>query len=105
MQAAPSQRAVAQFPLGTQDFHAWYLILHGGIKLVLPGMLWPRLLWAFPAAMLVLGGFVSCEGYGFLHSHASFLLMLSFFDLSMIALIWQEYQACKRNRLPKLELA
>ncbi|MEO5620251.1 MAG: DUF2127 domain-containing protein [Cypionkella sp.] len=103
--ASLTQRAVAQFPVSTQDFYAWYLIFHGGIKLLLVVMLWSRVLWAYPAAMVVLGGFVSYEIYEFLHSHSPFLLLLSFFDLFMIALIWQEYKALKRKRSAKLELA
>ncbi len=103
--AALTQRAVTQFPVSTQDFYAGYLIFHGGIKLLLVVMLWSQVLWAYPAAMVVLGGFVSYEIYEFLHSHSPFLLMLSFFDLVMIALIWQEYKALKDKRALNLETA
>ena len=98
--AAWSQRAMEGFPVATQDFYGWYLLLHGGLKLVMVVMLWARILWAYPAAMAVLSGFVIYQLFEFLHSGSPFLLMLAFFDLSMIALVWQEYKALKAKRLP-----
>ena len=56
--AAWTQRAVEQFPVSTQHFYGWYLMFHGGLKLTMVIMLWARVLWAYPAAMVVLAGFV-----------------------------------------------
>ena len=58
-------------------------------------MLWLRVLWAYPAAMVVLSGFVSYQLYEFHLTGSPMLLLLAFFDLFMIGLIWQEYKALK----------
>ncbi|MDB5665433.1 DUF2127 domain-containing protein [Cypionkella sp.] len=96
--AAWTQRAMEGFPTATQDFYGWYLLLHGGLKLAMVAMLWARILWAYPAAMVVLSGFVIYQLFEFLHNGSPFLLMLAFFDLMMIALVWQEYKALKVKR-------
>ena len=86
-------RAVGQFPLPTQHFYGWYLLAHGGLKLAMVLMLWMKILWAYPASMAVLGGFVVYQLYEFIATGSPFLLVLAVFDLFMIALIWQEYRA------------
>ena len=96
--AAWTQRAMEGFPVATQDFYGWYLLLHGGLKVAMVLMLWARILWAYPAAMAVLSGFVIYQLFEFQHSGSPFLLMLAFFDLMMIALVWQEYKALKVRR-------
>ena len=96
--AAWTQRAVEQFPIGTQDFYGWYLLAHGGLKLAMVVMLWARILWAYPAAMAVLGGFVIYQLAEFVHTGSPFLLILAVFDLFMIGLVWQEYRALKSGR-------
>lgn len=97
--AAWSQRAMEGFPLATQDFYGWFLLLHGGMKLAIVVMLWSRLLWAYPAGMAVLSGFVIYQLFECLHTSSPFLLMLAMFDLAMISLIWQEYKALKARLL------
>ena len=93
--AAWTQRAVEQFPIGTQGFYGWYLLAHGGLKVAMVAMLWARILWAYPAAMVVLGGFVIYQLAEFIHTGSPFLLVLAVFDLFMIGLIWQEYRVLK----------
>jgi uncharacterized membrane protein len=93
--AAWTRRAVENFPIGTQHFYAMYLIFHGGLKLGIVLLLWRRVMWAYPAGMVVLTGFVAYQLYEFVHSGSPFLLMLAVFDLFMIGLIWQEYRALK----------
>lgn len=90
-----TQMAVSQFPLSTQDFYAYYLMFHGGIKVVLVIMLWLRVLWAYPAAMVVLSGFVGYQFYEFYLTGSPMLLILASFDIFMIGMIWQEYRALK----------
>jgi uncharacterized membrane protein len=96
--AAWTQRAMESFPVSTQGFYGWYLLLHGGLKLGMVVMLWARILWAYPAAMVVLSGFVIYQLFEFVHSGSPFLLLLAVFDLFMIGLIWQEYKAMKAKR-------
>jgi uncharacterized membrane protein len=95
-----TQRAVSQFPVGTQNFYAYYLMFHGGLKVLMVVMLWMKILWAYPAAMVVLSGFVSYQLYEFILTGSPMLLLLAVFDLFMIGLIWQEYNALKAQRLP-----
>ncbi|MGV8953143.1 MAG: DUF2127 domain-containing protein [Cypionkella sp.] len=95
-----TQLAVSQFPVSTQNFYAYYLMFHGGLKVLMVVMLWMRILWAYPAAMVVLSGFVSYQVYEFTVTGSPMLLILSSFDAFMIALIWQEYKALKAKRHP-----
>ena len=88
-------RAVEQFPIGTQHFYALYLLAHGGLKLAMVYMLWRRVMWAYPGAMVVLAGFVIYQGYEFIHAGSPFLLILALFDLVMIGLVWQEWRALR----------
>ena len=92
-------RAVEQFPIGTQHFYAFYLLAHGGLKLTMVFMLWRRVLWAYPAAMVVLTGFVIYQTYEFFHAGSPFLLVLALFDLVMIGLVWQEWRALRGKTL------
>lgn len=87
-----SRDAVAQFTLGTEQFYGWYLLVHGGLKLVMVIMLWSKVIWAYPASMAVLAGFVTYQLYEFVYDSSPFLLLLAAFDLFMIWLIWQEYR-------------
>ncbi len=98
--AAWTLLAVEQFPVSTQDFYALYLIAHGGIKQGMVVMLWMRILWAYPAAIVILSGFVGYQLFEFHHSGSPMLLLLALFDLFMIGMIWQEYKALKTNLSP-----
>ena len=93
-------RAVQQFPVPTQHFYALYLLAHGGLKLTLVLLLWRKVVWAYPAAMVVLAGFVGYQLYEFVHAGAPFLLLLAVFDLVMIGLVWQEWKALSGRVAP-----
>ena len=58
-------------------------------------MLWARILWAYPAAVMVLSGFVIYQLTEFVRTGSPFLLVLSGFDLVMIALVIQEYRVLR----------
>jgi uncharacterized membrane protein len=88
-------RAVQQFPVPTQHFYALYLLAHGGLKLTMVILLWRKVVWAYPASMVVLAGFVGYQLYEFVHAGSPFLLLLAIFDLVMIGLVWQEWQALR----------
>ena len=94
-----TMRAVEQFPIGTQHFYAVYLLAHGGLKLVMVYLLWRKVVWAYPAAMVVLGGFVIYQTLEFFHAGSPFLLLLALFDLVMIGLVWQEWRALRGKSL------
>ncbi len=98
-------RAVAQFPIGTQHFYAIYLLAHGGLKLTMVLLLWRKVVWAYPAAMVVLAGFVLYQTFEFFHAGSPFLLILALFDLVMIGLVWQEWRALRDKAPPTLSPA
>ena len=90
-----TMRAMESFPIGTQHFYALYLMAHGGLKLAMVFLLWRRVLWAYPAGMVVLAGFVTYQVYEFGHAGSPFLLVLALFDCAMIVLVWLEWRALK----------
>lgn len=75
----------------TKDFYAVYLALHGIVKLFLVINLWRGVRWAYPLALGVLPLFVIYQLYRYSHTQSIGLVLLSAFDLIMIALIWREY--------------
>jgi uncharacterized membrane protein len=93
------RHAAEAFPIQTQHFYAVYLIGHGALKLAMVAMLARRVLWAYPAAMAVLAGFVLYQLYHWTGSHSPFLLMLSGFDLFMIGLVWREWIMLKEAQV------
>ncbi|MBS0563103.1 MAG: DUF2127 domain-containing protein [Proteobacteria bacterium] len=97
-----TRQAVDFFPLHIQSFYGWYLLAHGGLKLAMVVMLWLRILWAYPAAMLVLVGFVLYQLTEFVHAGSPVLLLLAFFDFFMVGLVWQEYRVLRTARAAEL---
>lgn len=69
-------------------------------RFVLVLLLWRKVVWAYPAAMVVLAGFVGYQLYEFVHAGAPFLLLLAVFDLVMIGLVWQEWKALSGRVAP-----
>lgn len=82
--------------LAGKHFMTFYLLVHGGIKLGLVGALLKRKLWAFPLALMVFTAFIAYQLYRFAVAHALGLLLLSAFDVMVIAMIYLEYRALKR---------
>lgn len=97
-----SLRAMQQFPVPTQHFYALYLLAHGGLKLTMVLLLWRKVVWAYPASMAVLAGFVGYQLYEFVHAGSPFLLLLAVFDLVMIGLVWQEWRTLRVRFAPAL---
>ncbi len=95
-----SRHAIGQFTSGTEQFYGWYLLAHGGLKLVMVAMLWRKVVWAYPVSMAVLAGFVLYQGSEFVTHGSPFLLVLSCFDLFMIWLVWQEYRLLRGKVAP-----
>ena len=85
------------FSVQSQHFYAFYLLGHGAVKLaVVVGLLMGRL-WAYPASLVVLTLFVAYQLYRFTYTHSPGLIVLTLFDLVVIALIWHEYQLIRRH--------
>ena len=85
------QQMADAFPIPTQHFFALYLLAHGALKFTLVVMLARRIVWAYPAAMCVLAGFVIYQMIEVFTYGNLVLLGLSGLDSLMIGLVWREY--------------
>ena len=86
------------FPVGLQHFYALYLLGHGALKFAMVIMLARRILWAYPAAMVILAGFVVYQGFEFVSQGSLVLLALAFLDAFMIVLVYREWNMLKLQR-------
>ncbi len=91
--ASVARHYAEAFSIQTQHFYALYLLSHGALKLGMVIALAFGAMWAYPGAMVMLAGFVVYQIYSWMDSGSTFLLVLSAFDVFMIWLVWQEYQA------------
>jgi uncharacterized membrane protein len=81
-----------QFSLTPRAFLAIYLLSRGAIKFALIIALLKNKLWAYPAALVVMGLFIAYQLYRIAVSYSLFLILLTLFDLLVMWLIWHEYQ-------------
>jgi len=92
------REALVKFGAGGKHFATWYLLSHGAVKLILVIALWMNELWAYPAMIVVLAGFISYQIYRFALTHSIIMILLSIFDLIVIALTWSEYRRQRASR-------
>ena len=83
------------FPVHVQHFYAIYLLAHGALKFGMVIMLARRILWAYPAAMVVLAGFVIYQALEFVTQGSWVLLALACLDAFMIVLVFREWNMLK----------
>ena len=88
---------VQSLSIQTQHFYALYLMGHGFLKLIMVILLQKRVIWAYPASMVVLAGFVVYQLDQWTHGHSPVLLMLSGFDTFMILLVWREWRVLRHK--------
>jgi len=80
----------------TRIWGSVYLLSHGAIKVFLATGILLGKLWAYPTAMLVIGGFILFQS-GRLMVHFSFpLLAATDVDIVIVLLVWREYRRTKR---------
>ena len=84
------------FSIQTQHFYSFYLLSHGVVKLALVVGLLREKYWAYPASLVVLAAFIAYQLYRYTLTHGVALL-LSAFDLIVIALVWHEYRLIRRH--------
>jgi uncharacterized membrane protein len=89
------QHLTEAFPVHLQHFYAVYLLGHGALKFTMVIMLARRILWAYPAAMVVLAGFVLYQGIEFVTQGSLVLLALCLLDSLMIVLVYREWNMLK----------
>lgn len=85
------------FHVSTQRFYAFYLLSHGVIKVFLVIGLLKNKLWAYPVSLVVLGLFIVYQVYRFSYTHGYGLIVLTVFDVFVMALIWHEYRLVRRH--------
>lgn len=85
----------------TQHFYALYLVSHGLIKIVLVWGLLRRRLAAYPASLAVLGAFILYQLYRYSYTHSVGLILLTLFDLVVMALVWHEWRLLRRHLAPR----
>lgn len=75
----------------TQDTVAIYMLLHGATKFAVIWLLWKKILWAYPLAMVIFALFIGYETYGYLHSQSWLILLIIILDAAILVLIVLEY--------------
>ena len=85
------------FSVAEHDFYAFYLLSHGLIKGVLVAGLLREKLWAYPASFAVFGLFIAYQLYRYTYTHDAGLILLSIFDLFVIALAVHEYRLLRKH--------
>ena len=82
----------ANFSLDAKTFAAIYLASHGIVKLALVVGLWRNQAWAYPVSLAVFAGFIVYQVYRFTFTQSVFLVVLTVFDLIVMALVWHEWR-------------
>ena len=85
--------AAAQLSVNTHLFASIYLIAHGLVKVGLVAGLLRGKRWAYPTAIGFLVLFILYQLYQMSYAYSLGLLMLTLFDVVIVALTWYEYQA------------
>lgn len=78
-------------------FGAVYLLLHGAVKVVLVIALLLNKLWAYPCMIVVLLIFIGYQLYRIALQPSAGLVLLTAFDVVIVALTWREYRRQRRS--------
>ena len=85
------------FSVAEHNFYAFYLLSHGLIKAVLVTGLLREKLWAYPASFAVFSAFIAYQLYRYSFTYDIGLILLSIFDLFVIALAVHEYRLLRKH--------
>ena len=91
-------RAIHGLSIETQHFYALYLLGHGGLKVMMVVGLGLRVLWTYPASMVLLGAFAGFELREVTQTHSPVLATMALLDGVMIFLVWRETLALEAAR-------
>ncbi len=94
-------KAVEEITTMSVTFIGIYLLSRGLIKLVLIIAMLKNELRAYPASLVVLGGFVSYQCYQIATHGSVGIVVLTLFDLVVMYFIWREYKILCRTSLAK----
>lgn len=92
------RQAAEGFTTDAQSFAAWYLFSRGLIKLVLVGAVLANRVWAYPAFIAAMIGFILYQGYRMSLDVTFVLVMITVLELIVLALAWHEYGFLRRER-------
>lgn len=82
-----------------QGFAAWYLFTHGAIKLALVAGVLANRLWAYPAFIAALCGFILYQVYRMVSLQVTFaLIALTVIDIVVLVLSTHDYRLVRRDR-------
>ncbi|MDB5180208.1 MAG: hypothetical protein JWN12_840 [Candidatus Saccharibacteria bacterium] len=88
-----------QFTNSARLFFIVYLAVHAAIKIVSVIGLLRNQMWAYPFSLISLGALTLYQIYDIIFGAGSiFVILLTVFDLGILALIWREYQKVKLTR-------
>ena len=90
-------QAAQGLSIGSKEFYAFYLLSHGLVKLLLVIGLLRNRLWSYPASFVALALFIVYQLYRYSYTHALGLIVLTVFDVFVLALIWHEYRLVRRH--------
>lgn len=79
----------------TEAFYAFYLVSHGLVNALLVVGLLKEKLWAYPASLVVLTGFIGYQIYRYWLGHSFGLLLLTGLDVLLIVLVWHEWRVVR----------
>lgn len=82
----------------TLVFSAFYLLVHGVVKLVLVIALLRDKLWAYPWMIVVLSLFIVYQFYQIALKHSVGLSLLTILDIVIVVLTWHEYVRQRKQR-------
>lgn len=89
--------AAEKLSMGAKLYASFYLLAHGCVKIFLVYSLWRKKIWAFPAALSLMGVLVCYSLYRFTHTHSMALLLFGAIDLTIMWFIWREYLMRQRT--------
>jgi uncharacterized membrane protein len=79
-------------------FFIVYLAIHAAVKIVSVVGLLRNKMWAYPFALISLGLLTLYQVYDIIFGAGSiFVVLLTVFDVAILALIWREYKKVKAN--------
>lgn len=96
--AGTLRQAAEGFGSGAQAFAAYYLFSHGVVKLVLVGAVLANRIWAYPAFIAALIGFILYQVYRMSHQVTVLLVAITILDVVILVMAWHEYRFIRRER-------
>jgi len=93
-------RYAGQLNVSLTVFGAWYLLVHGVVKVLLVAAVLRDHLWAYPWLIGFLVAFIGFQGYELVVHFSWGLLLLTVFDVFIVYLTVREYRRHKALRTP-----